>query len=177
MPTPRSSPSPSTSGRSTPAAGGTPTSAAARARAFRSICRSLPGAGDATYRMGFARIVEPVVERFAPDLIVVVAGQDAAADDPLSDLMVTEAGFRGLAGRVRALADSCCDGRMLLILESGYNRSTPTGAHRRDRRGAARRRPARRSRGRILRRIASRTLHRRRLDDIAASLRPYWPLP
>ena len=127
--------------------------------------------------MGFARMVLPVVERFAPDLIVVVAGQDAAAGDPLSDLMVTEAGFRGLAGRVRALtADSCCDGRMLLILESGYNRSTPTAptvAIVEAQIGAARCDEAEADPPPD--RFAD--LHRRRLDDIAASLRPYWPLP
>ena len=77
------------------------------------------GAGDAEYLDAFTRVVEPAVARFAPELVLVSAGFDAHAADPLSDMHVSENGFRELAGRCRGLSD-----RVAAVLEGGYNRET-----------------------------------------------------
>jgi acetoin utilization deacetylase AcuC-like enzyme len=77
------------------------------------------GCGDAEYVAAFERIVEPAVERFAPDLLLVSAGFDAHEDDPLAYMRVTEAGFRELSRRCAAMAP-----RVAAVLEGGYNTVT-----------------------------------------------------
>jgi acetoin utilization deacetylase AcuC-like enzyme len=74
------------------------------------------GAGDIEYLDAFRDAVEPKVRRFEPDLLIVSAGFDAHVDDALSDLAVTEAGFRELARRAAALAP-----HVAAVLEGGYN--------------------------------------------------------
>jgi acetoin utilization deacetylase AcuC-like enzyme len=77
------------------------------------------GSGDAEYLDAFARLVEPAVKRFDPELLLVSAGFDAAAGDPLGGMRVSENGFRELAKRCRALSD-----RVAALLEGGYNLET-----------------------------------------------------
>jgi acetoin utilization deacetylase AcuC-like enzyme len=77
------------------------------------------GAGDEEYLDAFARVVEPAVRRFEPELVLVSAGFDAHAEDPLSDMLVSEDGFRELARRCRALGD-----RVAAVLEGGYRLET-----------------------------------------------------
>jgi acetoin utilization deacetylase AcuC-like enzyme len=82
---------------------------------------SLPaGCGDPEYAASFARVIEPAVRRFAPELLLVSAGFDAHLADPLADMAVTEAGYAHMAGRLQALADELCGGRMVWVLEGGY---------------------------------------------------------
>ena len=83
-----------------------------------------PGAGDAAYRAALERIVEPIAEQFAPQLVLVSAGQDCHAGDPLSDQKVSLDGFRGLTRAVRRIADRHARGRHVLALEGGYNQHT-----------------------------------------------------
>ena len=80
------------------------------------------GAGDEEYLDAFARVVEPAVERFEPELVLVSAGFDAHADDSLSDMRVSEDGFRELANRCRALSN-----RVAAVLEGGYRLETLPG--------------------------------------------------
>ena len=80
-----------------------------------------PATGDAGYAHAFDEVVAPVVRRFAPDLIIVGAGQDASATDPLGRMSVNVAGFRALTDRVVALADELCGGRLVAALEGGYS--------------------------------------------------------
>ncbi len=61
-------------------------------------------------------IVEPAIERFAPDALLVSAGYDAAAGDPLGGMLLTEDGFAELARRAQGLC-----GRIALVLEGGYD--------------------------------------------------------
>jgi len=79
------------------------------------------GTGDAGYELAFERVVEPAVRAFAPDLLLVGAGQDAAASDPLGRMAVTVPGFRSWAERAVALAEECCGGRLVAFLEGGYS--------------------------------------------------------
>ena len=80
------------------------------------------GSGDEDYFEAFTRVVEPAVTRFEPELVLVSAGFDAHVADPLSDMRVTEDGFRELARRCRALGD-----RVGAVLEGGYNLETLPG--------------------------------------------------
>ena len=85
-----------------------------------------PGAGDAEYRTTFEQMLEPAVERFRPEIILVSAGFDAHRDDPLADLQVTEEGFRFMTRHLLALADRFCGGKVVSILEGGYETSSLT---------------------------------------------------
>ena len=77
------------------------------------------GSGDAEYAAAFIEIVEPAMSSFAPDLLLVSAGFDAHADDPLSGMAVSVDGFRELALRATQLAP-----RVAAVLEGGYNLET-----------------------------------------------------
>ena len=69
----------------------------------------------------FQESVIPAIEAHGPEAIVVSAGFDAHRDDPLGGLMITEAGFARLTGWVKRLAGSHCEGRLVCLLEGGYN--------------------------------------------------------
>ena len=60
-------------------------------------------------------------EALAPDLILVSAGFDPFVDDPLAGMEVTAAGFARMARAVRRAADELCEGRMVCVLEGGYD--------------------------------------------------------
>jgi acetoin utilization deacetylase AcuC-like enzyme len=77
------------------------------------------GSGDEEYLHAFDHAVLPAVERFKPDLLIVSAGFDAHADDPLAGMRVTDDGFRELARRASQLAP-----RVAAVLEGGYNLAT-----------------------------------------------------
>lgn len=79
------------------------------------------GCGDANYGACFDRIVSPVLLEFNPDILLVSAGFDAHARDPLASMEVTSAGFARFAAQLRAVADEVCDGRLVLALEGGYD--------------------------------------------------------
>jgi acetoin utilization deacetylase AcuC-like enzyme len=80
------------------------------------------GCGDAEYARAFEEVVEPEVQRFQPDLVLVSAGFDAHDDDPLAGMRLTEDGFRLLASRSAALGP-----RVAAVLEGGYNLETLPG--------------------------------------------------
>jgi acetoin utilization deacetylase AcuC-like enzyme len=79
------------------------------------------GTGDDGYRLAFARVVEPVLRRFEPEFLLLSAGQDAAASDPLGRMSVTTEGFRALAASACALAGELCAGRLVAFQEGGYS--------------------------------------------------------
>jgi acetoin utilization deacetylase AcuC-like enzyme len=78
-------------------------------------------ASDVTYRSAFEQVVLPVVGRFEPELILVSAGFDAHARDPLAGMTVSAAGFGWMARELSKLADATAKGRMALFLEGGYD--------------------------------------------------------
>jgi acetoin utilization deacetylase AcuC-like enzyme len=80
------------------------------------------GCGDAEYERAFEEIVEPEVQLFQPDLVLVSAGFDAHEDDPLAGMRLTEDGFHRLASRSAALGP-----RVAAVLEGGYNLDTLPG--------------------------------------------------
>jgi acetoin utilization deacetylase AcuC-like enzyme len=79
------------------------------------------GTGDHGYAHAFDRVVEPALRAFGPDLLLVGAGQDASATDPLGRMSVTVTGFRALADRAVAIAGELCGGRLVAAHEGGYS--------------------------------------------------------
>jgi acetoin utilization deacetylase AcuC-like enzyme len=79
------------------------------------------GAVDEDYRLVFAEIVMPVLRQFKPDLILVSAGFDAHERDPLANMRLTTGAFAAMTMELRAVAGECCDERMMLITEGGYD--------------------------------------------------------
>jgi len=79
------------------------------------------GTGDHGYALAFDRVVAPAVRAFAPDLLLIAAGQDASATDPLGRMAITVPGYRALADRAVALAGEVCGGRLVAMLEGGYS--------------------------------------------------------
>jgi acetoin utilization deacetylase AcuC-like enzyme len=79
------------------------------------------GCGDTEWLAGLREVVLPAVERFAPDLLVVSAGFDAWRDDPLGGMRVTESGFASIGAELRGVAERRSGGRLLALLEGGYD--------------------------------------------------------
>jgi acetoin utilization deacetylase AcuC-like enzyme len=75
------------------------------------------GMGDADYLEAFDRLLLPIAEGFAPELVLVSAGFDAADGDLLGGMRVSPAGYAAMTERLAALAG----GRLVLALEGGYN--------------------------------------------------------
>jgi acetoin utilization deacetylase AcuC-like enzyme len=94
----------------------------------RTVNLPLPaGCDDGDYASAFDRVVEPTVSQFAPQAILVSAGQDIHRDDPLGSMRVTEAGFADLALRCVRLAAQG-EGKLAFVLEGGYDRAATAGA-------------------------------------------------
>lgn len=79
------------------------------------------GTRSQQFQDAFAEQILPAVDRFEPDLIIISAGFDAHWRDPLAELALTEADFAWATSRVRELADRHCDGRIVSVLEGGYD--------------------------------------------------------
>lgn len=79
-------------------------------------------AGDRAILAAFEEILVPAAAWFKPDLIMVSAGMDAHITELC--LTMTYDGYSRLAGIVRQLADTYCDGRLVMALEGGYNPDT-----------------------------------------------------
>jgi len=79
------------------------------------------GYGDAEYVRAFLEIVEPVARQFRPQFVLVSAGFDAHRRDPLAGMQVSEAGFASFARVLLRVARDFCDGRVVAVLEGGYD--------------------------------------------------------
>ena len=80
------------------------------------------GSGDAEYARAFREAVEPAVQAFEPELVLVSAGFDAHAEDPLAEMKLTAGAFRELGRRCAALAP-----KTAAVLEGGYSLDTLPG--------------------------------------------------
>ncbi|MFZ5515681.1 MAG: histone deacetylase [Candidatus Zhuqueibacterota bacterium] len=79
------------------------------------------GQSDAEYVEVFEQILLPAAQRFEPDFILISAGFDAHSLDQLSGMEMTRVGYGKLTEIVMRLADEYCDGRIISLLEGGYN--------------------------------------------------------
>ena len=80
-----------------------------------------PGDGGPQFREAFATAILPRVKDFRPDLIVISAGFDAHARDPLANLNLLEADFAWATQKVMEIADADAEGRVVSVLEGGYD--------------------------------------------------------
>jgi acetoin utilization deacetylase AcuC-like enzyme len=87
-----------------------------------------PGAGDAEYRIAFEQMLRPAIEAFRPEVLLVSAGFDAHRDDPLADMQLTDEGFRFMTRFVADMADRHCGGKLVSVLEGGYELNTVTNS-------------------------------------------------
>jgi acetoin utilization deacetylase AcuC-like enzyme len=79
------------------------------------------GFGDEEWIAAFRRVVAPLAGEFAPQLVLLSAGFDAHANDPLGGMRVTDAGFSVMADEVLAIARTHAGGKLVALLEGGYN--------------------------------------------------------
>lgn len=79
------------------------------------------GSRDADMLRSWDEKLEPAVAAFDPDFIVVSAGFDSRRDDTLGCFDVSDHAFRRMTRAAMAFADSCCEGRLVSLLEGGYN--------------------------------------------------------
>ena len=79
------------------------------------------GSGDDEYKQVFNREFHHTVKTFQPDLIMISAGFDAHRDDPLAQMNVSTEGFAELTRTVKDAASRCCGGRLVSVLEGGYD--------------------------------------------------------
>lgn len=74
-----------------------------------------------SYMKGFSEIVIPVAEKFKPEIILVAMGYDAHWMDHSSVLGLSVQGYYDLTKSIKDLAANICSGRLVFVLEGGYN--------------------------------------------------------
>ena len=80
-----------------------------------------PGTGDGGYLHAFDEVIIPAVRAFRPDLVLVACGFDAGDHGPAGPPDGHVRRLPGDAGRVLDVAAECCDGRVVMAHEGGYN--------------------------------------------------------
>lgn len=80
-----------------------------------------PGSGSAEFRKGYENAILPSLRAFKPELLIVSAGFDAHADDPLAQIMLKTEDFGWVTERLLEVAEDCCGGRVVSSLEGGYD--------------------------------------------------------
>lgn len=87
---------------------------------------NLPMAAGSTgvdYLQAFAHDIRPAITVFKPEFILLSAGFDAHRDDPLSATLLTAEDFGAMTRQVVGLAEEHCGGRLVSVLEGGYDLS------------------------------------------------------
>jgi len=80
-----------------------------------------PGSGSEAFRAAWSRLVLPALAAFKPELLIISAGFDAHAADPLAQLRLHEPDFTWVTEELLAVADQSCPGRVVSLLEGGYD--------------------------------------------------------
>jgi len=79
-----------------------------------------PGASDEQILQAFENQLIPAAQRFGPDLVLISAGFDGLRNDLLGCFDITPQGFAAITRAVVRLADEFCQGRLVSVLEGGY---------------------------------------------------------
>ena len=79
------------------------------------------GSGEKEYLEAFHNEILPALEGYRPDLIMISAGFDAHKDDPLANINLTEESFTTMTSMMMEAAGKCCGGKIVSVLEGGYN--------------------------------------------------------
>jgi acetoin utilization deacetylase AcuC-like enzyme len=80
-----------------------------------------PRDGGPAFRKAWAETILPLLDAFAPGLLIVSAGFDAHIDDPLAQLRLENADYAWITEQLVAVADKHCGGRLVSVLEGGYD--------------------------------------------------------
>jgi acetoin utilization deacetylase AcuC-like enzyme len=80
-----------------------------------------PGAGSAEFRDGYRKTILPALKRFAPEFLIISAGFDAHARDPLAQMRLGAADYAWVTKELLAVAGTCAQGRAISCLEGGYD--------------------------------------------------------
>ncbi len=81
----------------------------------------LPGSGDGEYRAAFENQILPRLEDFKPEFVIISAGFDAHALDPLAPLNLKTESFGWMTECVMDVARQFAQGRLVSLLEGGYD--------------------------------------------------------
>lgn len=81
----------------------------------------MPGYGDEHYLEAFHKQILPVVDGFKPEMLMISAGFDGHADDPLAHIELSEGGFEEMTRLLVQLANVRCGGKIVSVLEGGYD--------------------------------------------------------
>jgi acetoin utilization deacetylase AcuC-like enzyme len=76
------------------------------------------------HRKLFSEALRSIEDSFPPDLIIISAGFDSRRGDPLGGLLLEDNDFREMTDEVMEMADRHCEGRIVSVLEGGYNLDT-----------------------------------------------------
>ena len=79
------------------------------------------GDGGGEIREAFEIVILPRLRAFRPDLVIISAGFDAHVRDPLANINCVEADFAWMTRKLMEVADACCGGRVVSLLEGGYD--------------------------------------------------------
>jgi acetoin utilization deacetylase AcuC-like enzyme len=79
------------------------------------------GSRDADYLRVFREQLVPAAMEYSPDFMLISAGFDAHEEDPLAHINLSDHGFAAMTVIVKQLADELCEGRLVSVLEGGYN--------------------------------------------------------
>jgi acetoin utilization deacetylase AcuC-like enzyme len=80
-----------------------------------------PYSGGDDFRKGFERVILPALDRFRPELVMISAGFDAHADDPLASLQLHEDDYAWVTSALLEVAETHAEGRLVSTLEGGYD--------------------------------------------------------
>jgi len=80
-----------------------------------------PGSGSEAFREGYEAKIFPKLRAFAPDLLMISAGFDAHARDPLAHLRLQTDDFEWVSRELLKIAGECCEGKVVSQLEGGYD--------------------------------------------------------
>jgi len=79
------------------------------------------GWGEPAYMGAFRDVILPIARQFAPQFVLVSAGFDAHRADPLASMRLDTASYGRMTDAIVQLADECCAGRLVMLLEGGYS--------------------------------------------------------
>ena len=80
-----------------------------------------PGAGSVAFRAAWSHLGLPALHAFEPELILVSAGFDAHQGDPLGQMELQDEDFAWITRAICEYAATACNGRVVSVLEGGYN--------------------------------------------------------
>ncbi len=83
-----------------------------------------PGGDDAFYREAFQRQILPRLRDYHPEFLLISAGFDAARNDPLALMELSDGAFAWMTQQLMTVADECCNGQLVSLLEGGYDLQT-----------------------------------------------------